>query len=710
MADINQLYDALRKADAAGDVESASKLANYIKSQSAGETQTPDNFFSRLNEKSQKRQSRVEQAARLGAEGRLSPAAVGAVSGASDVGYYFGDVPVEIGRSAIESLPQGVKDIASNVGNLVYSGFTAGPLLGPAVRGAGYVLDQAGQGYNKFRQNNPEAGLLTDAAIDVGAGLAWAAPIPKGSNAAISPAKAALDAGASAGGSVVRGATKGTVVTATKAAKLLDYVTTKAAQGISKTVNRDGLPSSLKALPDAELLFVKTLADEGVSIDDALKSLSSAKEMKVTPSVAVTAKIPQMQTQGYLMSRGSAGSKVAADAIEDITKNQIPRMNADLIKVASGGSKSAEQYGQEVFAAAKDAVQKRANILKERAKPYYQASVGVDKSVPVDGAFKKVLENPLAVKALDDYRSDPYTLTNVKSSLADLGVNAAELDKLPYNSTVSLHGARVHLRQLNDAAYRAGEGQKMKAIKKALNDIDEAIEASYPEYKSARTIYSEDAGALKALKDSPIGAMANFSDADFSKIADNLMTKDPQFIKKTIASFQRTGANSQKISDSIAGAFLKRKLEESTKNGVRFGDAVFKNEGSASRLKALVGEEKFVKMEKINNIISDLLVTKNIPSQSITAAAQSVKQGVSLPDGKIGIIDMVRQKLSPSLFEIVQNNPAQAARYNELLFTDEGTKLLEKITKGSETKIQDVDAVGGFLNAINRKDKIPRNL
>jgi hypothetical protein len=41
MADLNQLYDALRKADAAGNVEDAKKLADYIRSQSAAPAPTP---------------------------------------------------------------------------------------------------------------------------------------------------------------------------------------------------------------------------------------------------------------------------------------------------------------------------------------------------------------------------------------------------------------------------------------------------------------------------------------------------------------------------------------------------------------------------------------------------------------------------------------------------------------------------------------------
>ena len=41
MANMNDLYDALRRADAAGDTESARKLANYIRSLQAPAPQPP---------------------------------------------------------------------------------------------------------------------------------------------------------------------------------------------------------------------------------------------------------------------------------------------------------------------------------------------------------------------------------------------------------------------------------------------------------------------------------------------------------------------------------------------------------------------------------------------------------------------------------------------------------------------------------------------
>lgn len=469
-----------------------------------------------------------------------------------------------------------------------------------------------------------------------------------------------------------------------------------AAQGISRAITRATLPSGAKGLSDAEALYVKSLMEEGLTLDDALKSMRPAMEMGATPSVSVTASVPKMQTEGYLMAQGSAGSRVAAKAVEDIAERQIPLLNDNLIREAVGGvPKSAEEYGKVAATIAKEAIDKKKGILLNRAKPYYQQAVGLDKSVDISNPFmKRVLENPLAVQALEGARKDPYTLTNVLKDLEKLGVSAGDdLAKLPYNATISLHAARTHLRQLGDAAFRAGEHGKGSAIRSALADIDAAIESQFPSYKTARKIYSEDSGALKTLVDSPIGQMASFAEGDYSKIANTFMQKDPSYIKKSLFNMGKSGVNETKMRESIAGAFLKRQLEEARNAGLRFGDNVFKNEGNRARLEAILGKDKVLKMQKVNEVIDSLVATKSIPNKSITAAAQSIKEGVSLPSDKAGLLAMLKNKVSPSLFDLVQKNPEQAARFSELMFTDEGFKLLEKLSSNKKVSFSEMESV-----------------
>jgi len=478
------------------------------------------------------------------------------------------------------------------------------------------------------------------------------------------------------------------------AAKKLDDAAESVGAGISRALNRADIPKPLQTLDDAELLFVKTLADEGVSFDDALQSLSLAKEYKATPSVGVTANIPQMQTQGYLMSRGSAGSRVAAKAIEDIDKVQIPKLNKDLIRQATGGQDlPAEQFGRVVSQEAKNLVDAKKLKLKTRAAPYYAEAVGVDKMVPIESAaMKKALGNRLVVKAFDDFRTDPYTLSKVADDFADLGINAGDIEKLPYNSTVSMHAARVNLRRQSDEAFRSGDMVKYGSVKSAMNEIDSAIESAFPAYKQARSIYSEDAGALKALMESPVGKMSTFAEGDFSKIANDLAKKDSAYIRK----FMNNIGDNQKMRDAVAGAYMNRIKEEARYGGRRFGDALFKSEGSAERLKALVGSERYNQMEKVNSVIDSLLKTRSIPSQSITAAAQSVRGDIGVPKDAL---TWIKDKISPDLVNLVQSDPIAAARFNELLFTDEGFNFLEKISgKTKALKPRDVDEIVKFFN------------
>jgi hypothetical protein len=490
--------------------------------------------------------------------------------------------------------------------------------------------------------------------------------------------------------------------TAKGAANLFNNITDKIAGGISKKLNVVDLGDDLvkdartgMQRSDAEILFLKTLKDEGISVDDALESLKTAQSYGVSPSVAASSNIPQMKTQAHLLVGGSAGSSTAEKAIKDITENQIPSLNKKAIEVATGAGRApAESYGKIVADKAKSLVDEKIKTLQTRAKPHYQNSVGVDKSIPIESPMmKKALENPLVVKSLDDFRADPYTLTNVKKELADLGVDSAQLEKLPYNSTISLHAARTHLRGLADSAYSAGEKQKGTAIKEALKSIDDAIESSYPSYKTARHIYSEDAGALKVLKESPVGKMATFSEGDYSKIANDLMQKDPAYISKFL-----NNVKDQKMRDSIAGSFLSRKLEESGGDALRFSQSVFRSEGSANRLKALVGEDRFNQLKKIDEITDLLLETKNMKSGSITSPSQALRGDVEFPKDKDTFFSMVREKIAPSLLEMVRKDPIASKEYIDLLLTDKGYKLLESMSKGNKGLMSDVEKVGRFLN------------
>ena len=273
-----------------------------------------------------------------------------------------------------------------------------------------------------------------------------------------------------------------------------------------------------------------------------------------------------------------------------------------------------------------------------------------------------------------------------------LGVATDSLEKLPYNSTVALHAARTHLRGQADVAFRAGDSQAAKAIKSGINDIDNAIESTFPDYKTARRIYSEDAGALKTLKESPIGQMSNVPKSDYSKIADSFMKKDAQFIKKSLKDAK------PEMRNAVAGAFLKRQLEESSKDGLRFSDKVFKTAGNENRLRAIVGLERFDKMKKIDQITEQLFGTQGMGNQSITAAAQGLERGVNVPTSFMDMLMAVKEKISPSLLEMVKRDPKEAKRYIELLLSDEGDKLLLSMSNGNKAIASDYQKIGGFLN------------
>jgi len=565
----------------------------------------------------------------------------------------------------------------------------------------GQSAQSAGQGWQNFEQRRPElAGNLSAIGNLANIGLA-ANPLVKGAQTAVGGATTAVKAAGKAAVNLPIAAT-------VKTAKVAENLAEKAGQGLSKKYIYADLPKEFRNLPEPEALMLQTLRREGVSPEQAVKDYSLARRLGVTPSIAQTSSIPSMATQSSLMARGSQGSKVAADALADIRKVQAPKLNQEIIKELSGSYKDAEQYGNAAAKMAKDAIDAQAQKLKTRAKPYYSASVGVDKSVPVD-AIKPVLANPMAVKAMEAWRTDPATLTNVKNQLTDLGVDAADLEKLPYNSTVALHAARVHLREMSDKAFRSGDTGTATAAKSAMNEIDAAIESQFPQYKMARALYSEDIGALKTLKDSPLGKMASMN-GNVSEIADDLMKRDPQDVSKFLARIKSAGVDETKMREALAGAYAKSRLQGLRRTATNAGEEQSFNLGKAiipdgdarRRLVALVGEAKVKRIEEINGLLDNMAATERMATgQSITSAANALREETAtLPTG--GILSAVADKFTPSLTEMVRSNPEFAARYNELLFTDKGIKFLETIAK--KPTLEQINSVSNYLRNPPLKD------
>lgn len=647
-------------------------------------------FSERVDEAIRNRGSQVDTIVNQAVQGQI-----GDTEGAGRIGLKYAQIPFDVvgeaATSVFRALPDAIENPIRKGAANVYSAAASLPVVGGGTLGSTIPGE-----LQMLQERYPVASGRVGSVLDAGNLVAGFLPI-KGTSAIGASGKVIGKTAKTIGAAPIKAATATTIGTAKGLNKVLEAVGKKA----SESVVRSNLPKEFKNLPKAEALFLRTLKNEGISPDDALSALQQSQALGVSPSIASAADVPSMKEMGFLMGRGSQGSKVASQAIKDIEINQIPKLNQEIIKKAAGSNLSAEAYGQQISSLSKKAIENQKIKLATRAKPDYQASVGVDKSVDINNPLmQKSLQNPLVVKALEDARTDPFTLTNVQKELAELGVDSGDLAKLPYNSTVSLHAARTHLRSLGDAAYRAGETQKGKAIKSALSDIDAAIESQFPAYKRARFIYSEDSGALKALSDSPIGQMAKMGDGDLSKIANSFLTKDPQYINKFFAQAKTAGVDEGKFRQSIAGAYLKRKLEDSAKDGVRFSDSVLKNETTRNQLKAVVGDEIFSKIEAVNKVIDELNDTRSMVQGSRTSVVNSIRDEAAegfIPTSRDELLMQLKAKYTPSLIDMVKNDPKSAARFNELLFTDEGFKLLESMKGTKKLTVGDQNKLGNFF-------------
>lgn len=135
----------------------------------------PKGFFERVGDRFAKRDQALEAASEnpdfLGGNAGLMYNAVG-----QNLQKGLWDVPTEAMVSAERAIPQPVKEYAGDV----YSNWKdtiPGRVLDPALRGAGYVMGQAAEGYDKFQKNHPTAGLYLDSTLGFGNAALSALPV-----------------------------------------------------------------------------------------------------------------------------------------------------------------------------------------------------------------------------------------------------------------------------------------------------------------------------------------------------------------------------------------------------------------------------------------------------------------------------------------------------------------------------------------------------
>lgn len=154
--------------------EPIQEIARLSSPKQYGPPEAP-NFFERVGADFQKRDENLQKASEnpdfFGGEAGLMYNAIG-----QNFQKYLSDVPGEAIVSAGKAIPQPLKDYGSRV----YSNFkggTFGPLINAPIDAAGYVLGQAAEGYDKFKRNNPTAGLYADSTLGYGNAALAALPV-----------------------------------------------------------------------------------------------------------------------------------------------------------------------------------------------------------------------------------------------------------------------------------------------------------------------------------------------------------------------------------------------------------------------------------------------------------------------------------------------------------------------------------------------------
>lgn len=434
MADLNRLYDALRKADAAGDTESAQKLAAYIRtvSSSAGSQQfqaTPapnptdgNNFF----------------------ENTL----IGVGKGFHDVGQGVG----QRARSLLESM--GGKDLADKAGlptsaDVAESRKIDAPLMNTAGGAVGNFVGKA---------------IPATAAMLVPGGQSLAGSIATG--AALGAAEPAVD-----GESVLKNAAFG------GAGGAAGYGAAKLVGGAVNAVKAAAQPFYEKGQNAIAGSAVKKAAGTEADLDAAIQALKSTKS--AVPGVELTAG----QASG---NAGIAALERAASATDPVvTKAFADRMTAqNAARVSMLEDMAGTNGARDFFAADRDAV---ANQLYKKA---FDAGIDADALTPaMRGQITQLMKRPSIQTAIQGAKQlaaeDGMKLTDM-TSIEGMHYMKQALDDQISSSvrtgtdtlTSKLMGTKQKLLNLMDTLSPAyGEARKTFAeMSKPISQMDVAQE------------------------------------------------------------------------------------------------------------------------------------------------------------------------------------------------------------------------------------------
>ncbi len=455
------------------------------------------------------------------------------------------------------------------------------------------------------------------------------------------------------------------------------------------------LPNSLRGLSDSDQFVAARLLDANSDVKKLLKTYNAAKAQGLEIPLYELADEGTLRNLGQLVREVGAGSTVARDTTTNLER-QVPAAISRLVDRVAGSNAPLEAKGAAIRDAAGQVIKAADLRLKARAAPFYKKSVSANILVPEE-SISPIMNNTLAREAIEAAKSDKIVLQRIQD---ELGIDGATVTSAPNNSTAVLHAAQQKLRLDAESAAPSAKSVYNNARNEILKVLDQN-----QNYKIARAFYADDIGQLKKLRESPVSIIASLADGKTSEAGKILFNRTPMEIRQIANEVKKVDGGQDALRQAAAAH-----IENTFANNVDNQFAGLKNKlfgrpADRMKFKEILGARETVEVERFFDSFDRVISAKQALGNSSTAARQIAANALGAGDmaagaravqGGLNVVS-IAQNIANSTREMAQNrliqDPAFAKRLAELLMTNEGIGLLQKVGKAQANQ-EIIKAIG----------------
>lgn len=249
----------------------------------------------------------------------------------------------------------------------------------------------------------------------------------------------------------------------------------------------------------AKDVFEGLLPSERTAMMDAQKAAKKVG-VQITPAEASGSPILAAREAQYGVTPDTQVQKHA------FKKGQKGKQEGVISKFLQSISPKNEVANEEVRGTAKRIIDKKIAAREAKAAPFYAKAE--PELVKEQTVARLIADDPNIKKSFKQVLSDPLYKKDLKG--------------FEQNSIKAMDLVKRNLDDKIDSAMRAGEKNKARILMDSKKSLVEMMDAQSPTYQKARKIYADDSPAIKALKESKIGKLANKSDEQLKNITKDI--------------------------------------------------------------------------------------------------------------------------------------------------------------------------------------------